>query len=491
MTGRIFAQCWMSIFMASAVGAATNSALVEVSLEEAVMLGLKNNRGLRVQQYEPVIAGAYESIERGIFDPELFAEAAYGKENATEVSRSTIDQFQVEGSETEGTVGVRQFLATGTEIEAAVSTEYSESNRSPEQQQARVGLTVTQQLLRGLGPSVNLAGVRQAEIDTEASQFELRGYTEALIADIETTYWQYVAAREAINVFEKSLEIARTQLEEVEARIEVGDLPSNEAAAANAEVALRNQNLIDARSLLTEQRYTLMRLVKPDWLATPADSFKAISRPTVDAVIETDVNASINLALLSRPEIREAELRVRRGKLETVVTRNGRLPKLELFINLGKTGYADAFKESFEDLDGPGYDATVGIGFSQALGNRTARGRDLIARTEVLKSEEALANLRDLVRFDVLLALNELDRARLQISATSQTRVYREQTLQAEQDRFEVGTSTALDVALTQRDLVDSQIAEIRARVAYLNARVRLYLAEGSLLERRGLSVAR
>jgi outer membrane protein TolC len=133
----------------------------------------------------------------------------------------------------------------------------------------------------------------------------------------------------------------------------------------------------------------------------------------------------------------------------------------------------------------------VGIGFSQALGNRQARGRDLIARTEVLKSEEALANLRDLVRFDVLLALNELDRARLQIAATSETRVYREQTLQAEQDRFEVGTSTALDVALTQRDLVDSQIAEIRARVAYLNARVRLYLAEGSLLERRGLSVDR
>ena len=63
--------------------------------------------------------------------------------------------------------------------------------------------------------------------------------------------------------------------------------------------------------------------------------------------------------------------------------------------------------------------------------------------------------------------------------------------MQAERDRFEVGSSTALDVALTQRDLVDSQITEIRARVAYLNACIRLYLAEGSLLERRGLSIGR
>jgi outer membrane protein len=489
MMGRV---CAVAVLAWSAAGPArpeTNSTPLQLSLEGAVLSGLEHNRGLHVRKLEPVIAGAFEQLERGVYDPELFAELQSRKENTTETARATESQFQVEGSDVEGAAGVRQALPTGTELEASVSSERSISTRSPEQQTARLGLTLTQQLLRGFGPAVNLAAIRQAEFETEASRHELRGYTEALVADIEITYWRCVAAREAIRVVEKSLEVAESQLSEVESRIEVGALPKNEAAAARAEVALRKQNLIDAQSALAKERYTLLQLVNPAAMAMEAQSLETISRPDVDPSLDPDAEQSIQLALLSRPEIKEAELRLKRGELETVVTRNGRLPRLELFINLGKTGYADTFDDSFRDLDGPGYDVTVGIEFSQALGNRRARARDMIALTELEQGEEALANLRDLVRFDVLLALNELQRARLQISASSETRGYREHTVQAERDRFEVGAATALDVALTQRDLVESQISEIEARVAYLIARIRLYLAESSLLERRGLSV--
>lgn len=468
-------------------GAQTNDVPATLSIEEAVIKGLKNNRGLQVQQYEPVIAGTFEQIERGAYDPQLFASLGRTEENSTETDRATETQFQVEGSDTFGEAGVRQRLATGTELEVSVMQDRTISTRAPEQQSARLGLSLTQQLLRGMGPSVNLAAIRQAELDTKASQQELRGYTEAMVADIEITYWRYVSAREAINVVQSSLEVAEAQLKDVESRIEVGDLPRNEAAAAQAEVALRKQNLIDAQSLLARQRYTLLRLVDPDLLTGKSYPLEAISRPEANLSLEPDVYESLSLALQSRPELREAELLLRRGELETVVTRNGRLPRLQLFINLGKSGYADTFRDSFRELDGESYDVTVGIEFTQALGNRTARAQDMIALKNVRQGEEALANLRDLVRFDVFIAINELERARKQISASSETRGYREQTLQAERDRFEVGAATALDVALAQRDLVESQINEIEARVAFLVARIRLYLAEGTLLERRGL----
>ncbi|HKL22026.1 MAG TPA: TolC family protein, partial [Tichowtungia sp.] len=134
------------------------------------------------------------------------------------------------------------------------------------------------------------------------------------------------------------------------------------------------------------------------------------------------------------------------------------------------------------------YDFTAGIALSHVIGRRTAKARDLIAQTSLLQAEESLANLRALVRFDVLLAINELERSRKQIAASADTRRYREQSVQAERDRFEVGSSTALDVALAQRDLVESRIAEIEARVAYQIARTQLYLAEGTLLDRRGLA---
>lgn len=462
---------------------------LELTVEGAVFAALQNNRDLRIQQYEPIIAGAFERIERGVYDPEIFAELNTTEEKSTETARSTGSQFQVDGSDSEAVVGIRQQLPTGTEVELSAGIERSESNRTPEQQAARFGLTVTQQLLRGFGPAVNLAGIRQARLDTLASRAELRGYTEALVAEVETAYWQYVAARESIDVFRKSFDIAQTQLDEIESRIEVGDLPRNEAAAAQAELALRNQDLIDAQSFLNEQRYRLIRLIYPGLSVRRLREIDAVSRPGTGPESALVADERIQLALQSRPEIEEAEFRKERNELETVVTRNGRLPRLELFIDLGKTGYADTFSESFRNTDGPNRDFTVGLAFSHVLGRRASKARDVIAQTTLRQAEEALENLRDLVRFDVLLAVNELERSRRQIAASADTRRYREQSVEAERHRFEVGSSTALDVALAQRDLVESRIDEIEARVAYQIARIELYLAEGTLLDRRGISM--
>ena len=69
------------------------------------------------------------------------------------------------------------------------------------------------------------------------------------------------------------------------------------------------------------------------------------------------------------------------------------------------------------------------------------------------------------------------------------TRALQEQTLQAEQERFSVGASTSLLVAQAQRDLLVVQLAEIEAIVDYRIALVSLYLAEGTLLQRRGIQL--
>ena len=171
----------------------------------------------------------------------------------------------------------------------------------------------------------------------------------------------------------------------------------------------------------------------------------------------------------------------------TVLTRNGLLPRLEDFISLGKTGYADSFSRSFGELDGKTYDLLAGVRLSHLLGNRAAEARHLAARTSTDQARDAVANLAQLVRLDVRLAANELERVRQQIGASAATRALQEETLAAERERFEVGASTTLLVAQAQRDLLASQIAEIEAIVSYRIALVNLYLAEGSLLERRGV----
>jgi outer membrane protein TolC len=460
--------------------------ILDLSVEQAVMLALKNNQELKVEQFNPVIKGSFEDIERGIYDPELFGEVEYFKEKSSETARSTGTRFDVEGSDTTYQAGIRQFLPSGTNLEMTVGQNRSVSNRTPEQQVSRIGLSLVQSLLKGFGPGVNLAGVRQAELDTIASVHQLRGFTEALLAKAETAYWKYVLAKKEIDIFEQSLALAQKQRDEVEERITVGLYPEIEAAATRAEVALRKQALINARSLALDNRFKLLRLIYPKGMGLDCP-LNATSELQVTPRYITNIRERLQLALKSRPDLEETRLLIHQNRLETMVTRNGLLPRLDLFIALGYSGYADSFSKSFHELDSDTYDFEVGFRLNHFLGNRAAKARDHAAKASVRQESAALSNLEQMVCIDVRLAVNEVERARQQITASTATRQLQEETLRAEQDRFAVGAGTSLLVAQAQRDLLASQISEVEAIVNYRIALTELYLAEGSLLERRGI----
>lgn len=455
-----------------------------------MLLALAGNRDLRVQQLTPVIARAFEQIERGVYDPELFAEASIGRQRATEVSRATGEQFGFEAQDSSVVAGVRQRLPTGTDIALEARDDRGFSNRTRDQHEARLGLTVTQSLLQGFGPAVNLAAVRQAELETLASTYELRGFTEALLAETETTYWLYTLAQREIAIFQNSLQVAQEQRDATRQRIDVGVLPETEMAASQAEVALREQALIDARSEMASQRFRLLRLMSTADAGAADREVSTTSAIEVEPAAIEDVQQRLELALRLRPDLNEARLRVQQNRLETIVTRNGLLPRLDLFMTLGRSGYADSFSDAVNDLgQGNSYDLTAGARFSYFLGNRSAEGRHLAAVATAQQSAAAVANLAQLVWLDVRLAATEVERSRQQIAATAATRALREEALRAEQERFNVGSSTNLLVATAQRDLLESQIAEVEAIVSYRVALIALYRAEGSLLERRGIRV--
>ena len=461
---------------------------VELSIEEAVMAALSANGDLRVSQLDPVIAGSFADAERGDFDPEFFVEADYFREEATETSRATGESFNVVGDDTELEAGIRQSLPGGTTFEASVESDRSTSNRAPDQQEFRVGLSVTQALLRGRRPEASLARVRQAELAAEASVYELRGFTEALVADVERAYWNHVLAGGEVEILLRSLEVARQQKEEVEEQIEVGLLPEIEAAAARAEVARREQALIFAEGQLQERLLELLRLLGQGPGRVP--EVRLGTEPRTETAPLEGVADRLALADRSRPDLAEARLRLEQDRLETIMTRDGLLPKLDLFIALGGTGYAETFFDAVGNLGDGTYDLSAGIRLSAFLGNRAARAQDLAARATRQQAAEAVKNLERIVGYDVRLALVRLESARRQIAASEATRIYQEETLTAESERFSVGAGTALLVAQAQRDLLVSQIAEIRSVVNYRIARMELYRAEGSLLDRRGITIS-
>jgi len=209
---------------------------------------------------------------------------------------------------------------------------------------------------------------------------------------------------------------------------------------------------------------------------------------TLPDVALDDVEQHVQVALRMRPELNETKLLIQRGDLEVVSTRNGLLPRLDLFIDFGKSGYASIFTRAAENLTEDRYDVTAGLSLAYPPANRAAQARHSRAVVSRQQSRLALENLAQLVQVDIRSAYIEVNRTRQQIAATAATRTSQEEKLRAETEKFRVGRSTSLLVAQAQRDLVTSQIAETQAVANYLKALVALYRLEGSLLQRRSIA---
>jgi len=461
--------------------------LLDLSLEGAVFSALARNKALQVEQFKPVIAGTFIETEQAVFDPVLFASGSYESYRDRSLDNVSARFFSIDGSRTQVRGGASQRFATGTEVTLDLDLSSREDDNSEYSDEARAGLNLTQALLRDFGVAVNLVGIRQAETESLASAYDLRGFTEALVASVENGYWDYALAVRQVEIFQESVDLALRQLDNIRTRIEVGQLSETEESVANAELALREQQLINARTAREKARLELLRLLNP---VSGEGWDRQITLSDTALVPEVELGSALEheaLALKLRPELNEARLEARSGELETVQTANGLLPRLDLFIILGKTGYSQSFANSFSDLDGPGYDFTAGLDFELPLHNRAAKALDTRAQARYQQALQSIENLKQLISLDVRNALLEIERSLQQIVASASRRVLQEEVVRAEIVRFQVGTATALDVARVQRDLLESRINEVEAIVNYRKALTDLYLLDGTLLLRRGI----
>jgi len=461
---------------------------IQIGLEDAILLALENNRSLIVERLTPLIRRTKEDEERARFTPSITGGFGISRERSKQLARSSSVFSDNTGSEFEVDVGISQYFSTGTEVEADISTRRTWSDWYSDQHKPRVGVSVTQALLRGAGTDVNLVRLRQSKLDTRASRYELRGFAEVLVAQVEKTYWEYALSLRRIEIYEESMKLARQQFNETKDIISVGKLAETELTSAQAEIALRRQELIDARSAMETTRLHLLRLLSPPGSNRWQREILLLNLPAVPEATLDDVKAHVGVALGMRPDLNQARLSINRGELEIVKTKNGLLPRLDVFVTLGKTGYSNSFDRAISDIAGDNYDALAGVKFQYPFGNRGALAENRRARLNYDQAVEAVQNLVQLVEVDVRSAYIEVNRAKEQISATTATRKLQEEKLRIETEKFRVGRSTNLLVAQAQRDLVSSQISEVQAAVNYLKALIELYRLEGSLLERRGIS---
>jgi outer membrane protein len=456
-----------------------------ITLAEAILMALENNRSLAVQRLAPDIARSFEEEAQAAFDPVISAGASTQRSEGPSTASPTENLVR---EQHEGFIALDTYFPTGTWVALEAGAARSDAGLPvTEITSARIGIGITQSLLRGRGRDVNLATLRQAHIGTRISLYELQGFSENLVTRVEHAYWDYALSIRQVEIVEESLKLAEQQLFDTRDMISVGVLAEAELPAVQAEVALQRQGWIDVKSALAANRMRLLHLLNPPGPVFWERDVILAHPPAVPQVMLDDVESYVAAGLRQRPEINQAQLEIARGELEVVRTRNGLLPRLDLFIQIGKSGYADSFGGAVRDLDGDAYDTIAGITGEYPLFNRGGRARHERAVLGREQAQKALHNLNQLVELDIRTAYLEVNRTREQISAGGATRQWQEEKLRIETEKFRVGRSTNLLVAQAQRDLLVSRIDEVRTVVDYLKDLTDLYRLEGSLLERRGV----
>ena len=462
-----------------------------ISLKNAVEMSLSNNIALKIEKIDPEIYATNIEQAKAEFDTKITASLSASDKRSKSINANDV----IGNNSSNGTtasIEAEKKSTSGIKTSVGASINRSRTTSHSSLYAARLGIDVTAPLMRGAGKEVNLVSLRKAELDLDWSKYEFYGYILDFVCETEKKYWQYYLSVEQLEIVKESLQLALQQRDETMKRINVGKIAESEIAAADAEVALCQEDLIDAESRVVSSAISLLRNINNDtenfWKKRP----NVLSMPKLREIDQYDFNLEdcIADALVMRPELRQAELLQRKNELEIVSTKNGMLPRLDFFINLGKTGYSKSFdgsEPSFRHKEP--FDSTVGLTYELNRHRRGEKAKYDRANLNLRVQKESIKNLEQIIKEDVIKAYIEIKRTKEQLAATTATAQKQEEKLRVENVKFDVGKTTAFQVAQAQRDLTAAKIAQVKAIIDYTISKSELLHATGLLLKFRGIEV--
>lgn len=470
----------LAMLLGAAAADTASTDLLHLSLRDALLKAAQNNPLFRIERIDTEVASTIYRENLYRYEPQIQVSFGSSQERGDSPQNSQ-----------NASVAVTEELPTGTILQLKGSAGPSSGGglRSPAEPGAEfqnsLSLTLTQPLLQGLSPSANLVPLRTAKVDICIRQEELAAYAMKLLADTERAYWELVLSRKEVDIYTHSLELAKRLLYESEERLKVGRIASLDLAVIKAEVATREKQLIDASAAYRQKALRLTYLMNDSllWEKQLAPSDTVVSPDRADSVMH-----HIKAAQTHRPDLKQARLLAQKGDLEVTRTKNGLLPKLDFFITLQGSSYAESFSDALSRYDEPSSSISGGLTFQMSASNGVSRERH---RRAVLSSEQielSFENFTRLMEFEVRTAHLEASRAMKQIEAAQVARDLQQKKLEAEQEKVKVGKSTEYAVLQAQRDYTSAILDEARARITYMNALLSLYSSDGTLLNRRGIA---
>ncbi len=499
----------LGLIAAAPVGAgAADAGTVDLSLNGAVERAVASNLGIKVQATTLDVAREARRAAWAAYHPTFSLDVSYspGMDHSLQrVAGSLVESLYRNYSLTATSALTNRFV-TGTDVTLSWYHLSSKNERIKDEFQemlesfsgvtdpvttsftASGAIEVRQNLLQGLGWWYNLGTVRQAELAESAEEVGYRSQVADVVGNTVKAYYELAYAQRAVEIAQHSVDLALGQREVTLARIEAGDFAPVELMKLDETVATRQGDLLEAQMTRRRAGVALRALLVGEYEAGHlGSSYRAIDLPS-SPIPQRDLEASFETALMHNPDVRRQELDLQGRQIAFRMSRQDLLPQLDFTASLALNGVGEFTHLGIEDVFSGNHPYwTFGVTLTVPLTNRTSETSFRQRRSEVELALLTLKSLHETTLGEVETAFSQIVSYDEQVRIAETRVALAAQNVEAEEARYAAGKSTTREVLEVQQSLRDAQLAEIRARINALSARVDLELVRGTLLEGMGI----
>ncbi len=468
--------------------------------------------GVPINSYDPVITGTLQEDHFSQQATSIFQGVLPGTSLAQNTGTVNFSYQQAFQWGTNLTVGFNNTRATTNSFFTSLSPALNSGFKA----------TITQHLLQGIGFAPNTRYIRIAKNNRELSDVAFRLQVITTVNQIQTMYWDLVYAYENVRVQQESLAFAEKTLSDTKKQVDIGSLAPIEAVRAQSTVAQDQQSLTVAQTNLQLQQLLMKNALSRTLRDQRLAGAEVIPTSTMELPENEQIRPTedlVNDALRHRADLVENRIQLDTNALSNKAVANALLPTLDLFAYYGGSGVGGAQNsaelcsnlptelQQFGCATSPtpavGYGSTLnqlvnstapdkglGLQLTIPLRNRAAQAAQIRSELEYQQAQMALQQTENRISIEVRNAQFGVEQNRASVASAKAAVDYARQSLDAEQKKFQFGTSTTTAVLQNRSALATAESTLVSAMAAYEKSRVELDRAIGTTLDNIGISIA-
>ncbi|PYX52216.1 MAG: TolC family protein [Acidobacteria bacterium] len=386
---------------------------------------------------------------------------------------------------------------------------------------------LTQHLLQGFGLAANTRYITISKNNRELSDVAFRLQVITTVDQIENMYWDLVYAYENLRVKQESLTFSEKTLSDTKKQVEIGSLAPIESVRAQSTVAADQQALTVAKTNLQLQQLLVKNALSRTLHDPVLAGAEVIPTSTLEVPADEQIQPTedlVNDALRHRAELVESRIQLNSQETSNKAVRSALLPTLDLFAYYGGSGVGGSQNPAnvCQTPDQPfcasatpnpnfsqsplapstGYTSTLnqlvnstapdkglGLQLNIPLRNRAGQATQIRSELEYRQLEMALQQTENKISIEVRNAQFGVEQNRASVASAQAAVDYAKQSLEAEQKKYQFGTSTTTAVLQNRSALATAESTLLSAMAAYEKSRVELDRAVGTLLDHNAISV--